>query len=332
MVALATDAKNTMLFSGDSAGLVKVWGIANFVNVAGVEQSNNVKELHHWRAHERGLSSLDWIERKSLLLSASLDTQAPSLNPNPDPIPNPYPNPNPNPNPDPNPNQVKLWRVSPEGGRLAGVLGVVQPNGWLDRPLADFELVEQEPPPGERRRRRPSSNSPTSLAAEPDAEQAAGAAAGADAAGVGADTGAKAPPARAAAASEQEPGGAQAEAAAAGAAAAAGEEGSPERRRKAAFAKEIELLGEGAGADSDESSSEDGEGNGSDSEQESVHHTQDMIRQILTKRSDPSQRKAPPLPTMHRLKIHDMTPVSSPREFFTPRESARGAGQGPPRL
>ena len=93
---------------------------------------------------------------------------------------------------------MKLWRVSPEGGRLAGVLGVVQPNGWLDRPLADFELVEQEPPPGERRRRRPSSNSPTSLAAEPDAEQAAGAAAGADAAGVGADTGAKAPPARAA--------------------------------------------------------------------------------------------------------------------------------------
>ena len=77
VVALATDAKNTMLFSGDSAGLVKVWGIANFVNVAGVEQSNNVKELHHWRAHERGLSSLDWIERKSLLLSASLDTQAP---------------------------------------------------------------------------------------------------------------------------------------------------------------------------------------------------------------------------------------------------------------
>ena len=117
-----------------------------------------------------------------------------------------------------------------------------------------------------------------------------------------------------------------------GAAAAGEEEGSPERRRKAAFAKEIELLGEGAGADSDESSSEDGEGNGSDSEQESVHHTQDMIRQILTKRSDPSQRKAPPLPTMHRLKIHDMTPVSSPREFFTPRESARGAGQGPPRL
>ena len=93
VVALATDAKNTMLFSGDSAGLVKVWGIANFVNVAGVEQSNNVKELHHWRAHERGLSSLDWIERKSLLLSASLDTQAPSLNPNPDPNPNPNPNP-----------------------------------------------------------------------------------------------------------------------------------------------------------------------------------------------------------------------------------------------
>ena len=60
-----------------------MWGIANFVNVAGVEQSNNVKELHHWRAHERGLPSLDWIERKSLLLSASLDTQAPSLNPTP---------------------------------------------------------------------------------------------------------------------------------------------------------------------------------------------------------------------------------------------------------
>ena len=226
--------------------------------------------------------------------------------------------------------QVKLWRVSPEGGRLAGVLGQVQPNGWLDRPVGDFELVEQEPPPGERRRRRPSSNSPTKLAAE----AAAGTGVGADAADVGA--GAKAPSATAAAASERESGGLQTEAAAATAA-----EGSPERsaRRKTAFAQEIELLGaEGAGgkgtpgrSDSDESSS-DGEGDGSDSEQDPVHHTQDMIRQILTKRSDPSQRKAPPLPTMHRLKIHDMTPVSSPREFFTPRGSSRGAGHGPPHI
>jgi hypothetical protein len=228
--------------------------------------------------------------------------------------------------------QVKLWRVSPEGGRLAGVLGQVQPNGWLDRPVGDFELVEQELPPGERRRRRPSSNSPTKLAAE----AAAGTGAGADAAGVGAYAGARAPPATAAAASEQKPGGLQAEAAAATAA-----EGSPERsaRRKTAFAQEIELLGaEGAGgkgtpgrSDSDESSS-DGEGDESDSTQDPEHHTPDMIRQILTKRSDPSQRKAPPLPTMHRLKIHDMTPVSSPRERFTPRESARGAGRGPPHI
>ena len=231
--------------------------------------------------------------------------------------------------------QVKLWRVSPEGGRLAGVLGQVQPNGWLDRPVGDFELVEQEPPPGERRRRRASSNSPTKLAAE----AAAGTGAGAGAADVGAGAGAKAPPATAAAASERESGGRQTEAAAAAAAAAAAE-GSPERaRRKTAFAQEIELLGaEGAGgngtpgrSDSDESSS-DGEGDGSDSEQDPVHHTQDMIRQILTKRSDPSQRKAPPLPTMHRLKIHDMTPVSSPREFFTPRGSSRGAGHGPPHI
>ena len=76
VVALATDAANKLLFSGDSAGFVKVWGIANFVNVGGVEQSNNVKELHHWRAHEKAVASLDFIERKNLLLSASLDSQA----------------------------------------------------------------------------------------------------------------------------------------------------------------------------------------------------------------------------------------------------------------
>ena len=76
VVALATDASNKLLFSGDSAGFVKVWGIANFVNVGGVEQSNNVKELHHWRAHEKAVASLDFIERKNLLLSASLDSQA----------------------------------------------------------------------------------------------------------------------------------------------------------------------------------------------------------------------------------------------------------------
>ena len=342
VVALATDAANKLLFSGDSAGFVKVWGIANFVNVGGVEQSNNVKELHHWRAHDKAVASLDYIERKNLLLSASLDSQAyiriyapatlglahRSLQPcvvgacSP-PVctlasPCVYPA--------SRASQVKLWRVSPEGGRLAGVLGQVQPNGWLDRPVGDFELVEQEPPPGERRRRRPSSNSPTKLGAE------AAVGAGADAAGAGADAGAEAQPATAAAASKQEPGGLQAEAAA-----AAAVEGSPDRaRRKTAFAQEIELLGaEGAGgkstpgrSDSDESSS-DGEGDGSDSQQDPAHHTQDMIRQILAKRSDPSQRKAPPLPTMHRLKIHDMTPVSSPRERFTPRESARGAGQGP---
>ena len=47
MVALATDAKNTMLFSGDSAGLVKVWGIANFVNVAGVVDFNPIILIQH---------------------------------------------------------------------------------------------------------------------------------------------------------------------------------------------------------------------------------------------------------------------------------------------
>ena len=54
---------------------MKVWDITSFVNVGGLEQSANVRELHHWRAHAKAVSSLDFIERKQLLLSASLDAK-----------------------------------------------------------------------------------------------------------------------------------------------------------------------------------------------------------------------------------------------------------------
>ena len=87
VVALATDNANQLLFSGDSAGFIKVWGIAGFVNVSGIEQSDNVKEQHHWRAHRKAIASLDFIERKNLLLSASLDSQATACNPNLQPKP-----------------------------------------------------------------------------------------------------------------------------------------------------------------------------------------------------------------------------------------------------
>ena len=59
VVALATDPANKFLFSGDSAGFLKVWDITRFVNVANIEQSRNVKELHHWRAHHPPMTSHD---------------------------------------------------------------------------------------------------------------------------------------------------------------------------------------------------------------------------------------------------------------------------------
>lgn len=90
VVCLATDATNSFLISGDGAGYLKVWDVHSFVNVPGLDNSGHVIELRHWRAHEGALASLDFIEKRRLLLSAASDAR------------------------------IKLWSLE---GELAGVLG-----------------------------------------------------------------------------------------------------------------------------------------------------------------------------------------------------------------
>ena len=56
-----------------------------------------VRELFHWRAHEGCISSLDYIDKHGMVLSASAD------------------------------GRVKLWAVTAEGGALAGADLPVRP-------------------------------------------------------------------------------------------------------------------------------------------------------------------------------------------------------------
>ena len=115
---------------------LQVWDIHKFLNVAGLDQQENLIELYHWRAHEGCIASLDYIDKPSgfkaegrtspietpvtgLVLSASADAC------------------------------VKLWYVSGEGGCLAGVLGAW--NSWSLGDPSTFKPVPHEPPPAFRR-------------------------------------------------------------------------------------------------------------------------------------------------------------------------------------
>jgi len=114
VVALATDPTNSFLFTGDGFGYIKVWDCCRILNVAALDQTGNLIELAHWRAHDQGITSLDYIERHSLILSASADTR------------------------------IKMWSVSTSGVLLANILGE-WPNVALDDP-STFQEVTLEPP------------------------------------------------------------------------------------------------------------------------------------------------------------------------------------------
>ena len=114
VVALTTEATNSFLFTGDGAGYLKVWDICQFVNIAKLDQRNNVIELAHWKAHEGCIASLDYIEKHRLILSASSDTK------------------------------IKMWKF--DNGveaviMCAGVLG--ETPGWNLAAPDSFEVIEQ---------------------------------------------------------------------------------------------------------------------------------------------------------------------------------------------
>lgn len=291
VVALATDPANRCLFTGDSAGFLKVWDISNFVNVGGIEQSRNVRSLHYWRAHCGTIASLDFVEKHNLILSASSDAH------------------------------VKLWRVTPEGGRLAGILGSTPLKSWSLHDSDSFELVPQEPL----------------------TQRFAACGNVGDAAGV-----LPPPCATDGRLEQQKPAGAF-QSAPNAAADAHGWEAKTDQRK-------------GDDADSGASSSDDDNGDGiasggsvrhmstahrrasgaarrtSVAEDRSnailgdaggKHSTPDLINQILSRSTrDPGLRsKVVPVPTMHRLRIHDLQDISTPRERSTPRQPRQDGSQ-----
>jgi len=75
LVALATDCDNTRLYTGDTAGCVKAWNISNFVNVPGLDQSDRLRAVVLWQAHEGPIASLEFFNKGDLrfLLSSSSD-------------------------------------------------------------------------------------------------------------------------------------------------------------------------------------------------------------------------------------------------------------------
>ena len=117
ILSLATEATNSYLFTGDGTGYIKAWDVCRLLNVAGLDQSRNVIELAHWRAHDECVASLDYVEKHRLILSASTDTR------------------------------IKLWRFDEHGVRLAGVLGEHDGSLWSLSDPTTFEAVALEPPP-----------------------------------------------------------------------------------------------------------------------------------------------------------------------------------------
>mmetsp|Transcript_22 Transcript_22/g.65 ORF Transcript_22/g.65 Transcript_22/m.65 type:complete len:973 (+) Transcript_22:938-3856(+) len=73
IVALCTNAKNTLLIAGDMGGAVKVWDLSH----VGIDDEyidpSDVVELFHWRAHELPISSIDFIEQRQCIVTASDD-------------------------------------------------------------------------------------------------------------------------------------------------------------------------------------------------------------------------------------------------------------------
>jgi len=110
VVVLATEPTNSFLFTGDGLGYIKVWDCCQIVSTPGLDQRGHLIELAHWRAHDLGITSLDYIEKHNFILSASSDTR------------------------------IKMWSVSTEGVLLANVLGE-WPHVALDDP-STFKKVE----------------------------------------------------------------------------------------------------------------------------------------------------------------------------------------------
>ena len=114
VVALASEQTNSFLFTGDGAGYLKVWDICQLLNVAKLDQRNNIIELAHWKAHSGCIASLDYVEKHRLILSASSDTR------------------------------IKLWRFDSHEVTLAGVLGEQHGPSWSLLDIESFPAVEQE--------------------------------------------------------------------------------------------------------------------------------------------------------------------------------------------
>ena len=81
VTTIATDPENHHVFTGDSAGHVRVFDVSG-LNLSGVDAtgsatdpSSTVVELGAWRPHRRAVASIEYLPSRRLLMIASVDAR-----------------------------------------------------------------------------------------------------------------------------------------------------------------------------------------------------------------------------------------------------------------
>lgn len=71
--ALATNSTNTLLFTGDSLGYVKIWNIDDMCTGLPGSRDGKPRQVASWRAHVQKVTSLVYIESSRVIVTGSAD-------------------------------------------------------------------------------------------------------------------------------------------------------------------------------------------------------------------------------------------------------------------
>ena len=74
ITALSTDPTNSYLFTGDSAGHVRVFDISQIKLAHDFDAASSFIELGAWRAHKQPITSVEYLPTRKLMMIASVDT------------------------------------------------------------------------------------------------------------------------------------------------------------------------------------------------------------------------------------------------------------------
>jgi len=76
ITAMTTDEQDTRLCTC-SGPFIKVWDISKFDPKRWLEEDSEEEtvmvELSHWRAHEKTVVDVNWVDERGMIISASLD-------------------------------------------------------------------------------------------------------------------------------------------------------------------------------------------------------------------------------------------------------------------